>query len=466
MKIVMFSINPIFPEKVTGGASKHLYHIASHLGKLGHTVEILCSQPQDKLLPFDWSENVRVLPNLPFDIPFPQPYNISGPDLALILQRLSDALIDADRFYIHDGEFLIPDVYQSIPTVVSFRDNIYPESVLGSFIGKADEVICVSEYSASVIKSTAGQFFPGLIERIHQVNNGIDFNQFKPIDPSHLANKLGINLKEDRVLLHPHRPEPGKGLPETIMVVDRLVHQRGWKNIKVLIPEWIDMMLSGCDSDFYNEMMRLMQDLGLQDHFQFIPWLPIERMPELYSLGEVTLCLGNIVEAFGNVAYESMACGTPSIVAHVGVHRTMMPDDLIVKVPFGDITCAVEKTISILDGQGEVSQEALNFLQSKMSIERQVEDYAEIIFTCQKRDRLRFSPPNVREDQEFEVAPWCYFDGNRLYHDFHGLFESAAQLAELFSGRQSISRLEAKKAGITDDAWEKWIDRTWIVPRV
>ncbi len=35
MKIVLFSINPLYPDKVTGGASKHLYHIARHLGELG-----------------------------------------------------------------------------------------------------------------------------------------------------------------------------------------------------------------------------------------------------------------------------------------------------------------------------------------------------------------------------------------------------------------------------------------------
>ncbi len=44
MKIVMFSINPLYPDKVTGGASKHLYHIARHLGELGHQVEIVCAQ--------------------------------------------------------------------------------------------------------------------------------------------------------------------------------------------------------------------------------------------------------------------------------------------------------------------------------------------------------------------------------------------------------------------------------------
>ncbi len=464
MKIVMFSINPIFPDKVTGGASKHLYHIARHLGGLGHKVEILCAIPQKESSPFIWSENVQVFPDLPFNIPFPQPYNISGPDLAFILHRLSEALKDADRFYIHDGEFLIPDVYQSIPTVASFRDNIYPESVMGTFIGKADDVICVSEFSAAVIESTAGQLFPDLKNRIHQVNNGIDFDQFKPVDPKHLTNKLGIDMEEEKVLLHPHRPEAGKGLPETIMVVDRLVHQHGLSNIKVLIPEWIDSMISAGDSKFYNAMMHLMQDLEVQDHFQFIPWLPIERMPELYSLGEVTLCLGNIVEAFGNVAYESMACGTPSIVARVGVHRTMMPDDLMSKVNFGDIESAVEEILYILKGHNIVSEKALDYLQEKMDINYQVRAYADIILSCQKRDRLRFAQPIRSDDQAYKLAPWCFLDGDRLYHDFRDSYENAAQLAELLSDMDSISRQTSKEVGVSDETWQKWIDHAWIVP--
>jgi glycosyltransferase involved in cell wall biosynthesis len=464
MKIVMFSINPIFPDKVTGGASKHLYHIARHLGGLGHNVEILCAKPQKELSPFTWAKNVTVFPDLPFNIPFPQPYNISGPDLSLIIHRLSDALKGADRFYIHDGEFLIPDVYQSIPTIVSFRDNIYPESVMGTFIGKADDVICVSDYSKNVIQFTAGLFFPDLINRLHQVNNGIDFYHFKPVDPKPLAHELGIDLDEETVLLHPHRPEPGKGLPETIMVVDRLVHQHSLSNIRVLIPEWIDSMLSAGDSDFYVEMMHLIQDLGVQDNFQFIPWLPIRRMPALYSLGAVTLCLGSIVEAFGNVAYESMACGTPSIVARVSVHRTMMSDDLIAKVNFGDIEGAVEKIISILTAQDKVRQKALEYLQDGMDINHQVQAYADIILSCQKRDKLQFERLITSDDQVYKLAPWCYIDGDRIYHDFHGVFENAMKLAELLSIKESISKLEAEQAGVAEGTWQDWLDRTWIVP--
>ena len=472
MKIVIFSINPIFPDMVTGGASKHLYHIARHLGSKGHHLEILCAKPEGNVLsdaggePFLLSENVTVFPVLPFHLPFPQPYAVSGADLALIVERISMALKDADRFYIHDGELLIPDLYEDIPTTISFRDNIYPESVLGSFVGKPDAVICVSDYSADVIKHTAGRFFPGLKERIHQVNNGIDFNVFSPVDATSLAKQLGVNPTEEVILLHPHRPEMGKGLPETIQVVNRLVHNHGRTNIKVLVPEWIGSMVSSGDSDFYHSMMHLMKDLEVQDHFQFIPWLSMEQMPMLYSLGRVTLCLGNIVEAFGNVAYESLACGTPSIVARVGVHRTMLPDELIRKVHYGDIDSTVAHVMDIIDSDGSVEEGVLSFLKNKMDFEQQVAAYAKIIVECENRDEIIFDFSEIDSDQKFILAPWCYLDDGRIYHDFHGKFKHAGQLADLLKKSKTLSCSDAVYAGVSLEVWEAWIESTWIVPLV
>lgn len=466
MKIIMFSVNPIFPDLITGGASKHLYHVSRHLGEQGHNVEILCAQPEENLSQFTWAENVVVSPDLPFHLPFPQPYAVSGADLALIVTRLSEALQSADRFYIHDGEFLIPDVYGSLPTITSFRDNIYPESVLGSFISKADDLICVSGFSAAVIEQTAGRFYPELKARLHLVNNGIDLAVFSPVDATGLAHEIGVDPEEDIVLLHPHRPEPGKGLPETIQVVDRLVHQHELTNIKVIVPEWIGEMVSARDSVFYNEMIRFMRDLGVREHFKFIPWMPVQRMPELYSLGEVTLCLGNIVEAFGNVAYESLACGTPSIVAQVGVHRTLMPEALIDKVHFGDIDSAVDRILAILGGRESSHEDVLAFLRANLDFERQVNAYAEIITKCEKREMLQFSHPQFGPKQSFSLAPWCYFDGDRIYHDFKGVFTPARQLADLFRKSASISPFDASEAGISRETWGSWVDRTWIVPFV
>ena len=464
MKIAMFSINPVFPNKVTGGASKHLYHIAQHLGKQGHDVEILCARPEGSSSPFKWAENVSVSPVLPFDIPFPQPYAISGAELSLIVDLLISALRDADRFYIHDGEWLVPDIYEGIPTVTSFRDNVYPESVLGTFIGKADDVICVSPFSADVIKHTAGRFFPDLANRMHQINNGIDFDLFKEVDVSALSGELGVDPEQEIILLHPHRPEPGKGLPQTIQVVDRLVHQYGLEQVRVLVPEWIGSMVSSGDSAFYNEMMRFMNDLGVSEHFVFVPWMPISRMPELYSLGDATLCLGNIVEAFGNVAYESLACGTPSIVARVGVHRTMLPDDMIAKVHYGDVQSAVDRVLDIIEGKSQVDTKVKEFLHSTMDFDKQVNAYADIITNCKKRERLQFRAPEYSPAKPYALAPWCYFDDERIYHDFRGEFTQAEQLAELLSQTETISKGDADTAGIPEKRWEMWVQSGWIVP--
>jgi glycosyltransferase involved in cell wall biosynthesis len=463
MKIAVFSINPIYPKIVTGGASKHLYHITRQLGARGHSIEIYCAQTEESKEPFTWSKNVLVCPNLPFDLPFPQPYALSGPDLALITERLSMGVNNADRFYIHDGEWLIPDIYTDIPTITSFRDNIYPESVLGTFITKADEVICVSPYSAAVIKNTAGRFFPALNQRIHQVNNGIDFSQFRHRDSTALAREFGLDLDRDEILLHPHRPERGKGLFETVHIANKLVHQHGLSNLKVLVPAWVEEMVSEEEKAFYSEILTLMQDLDVEENFIFFPWLPNDRMPELYSLADVTLCMGTIVEAFGNVAYESLACGTPSIVANVGVHRTMMPDDLITKVHPGDIESAVQCALEIFDQDVFVSKEATDFIHSHMDFRQQIDDYVRIIENCSKRERIQFGEKSNTDQQNFTLAPWCYFNGTRIYHDFHSKFEEEPDLCELANDHEVITYDLAIESGVSQSTWESWIARSFIV---
>jgi glycosyltransferase involved in cell wall biosynthesis len=464
MKIVVFSINPIFPDVITGGASKHLFHISRELGQQGHAVEILCAQSKSESTDFEWAENVHVESSLPFHLPFPQPYAVSGADLGLIIERVSQALQGADRFYIHDGEFLMPDVYVHIPTVTSFRDNIYPESVLGSFIGKADEVICISKFSAAVIRSTAGRFYPGLDERIHLVNNGIDFEMFKPVAVDALAERLGVDPRADIILLHPHRPEAGKGLPETIQVVDRLVHRHGLAQVKVLIPEWIDSMVSSEDASFYQQMTDLMNGLDVREHFIFIPWLAQEQMPALYSLGQVTLCLGNFVETFGNVAYESLACGTPSIVARVGVHRTLLTDELIAKVNFGDVEGAVACVLDILAESQPVQSAVFAYLHEHLDYHHQISTYAEVITRCEKREPLIFSYRELLPGQQYSLAPWCDIAGERIYHDFHGVYVHEPDLIGLLQAGPTFSRVVAANQHIPDQRWEEWLARTLIVP--
>lgn len=146
--------------------------------------------------------------------------------LAEIIQTVGDRLATADRFYMHDGELLVPFLYRDVPTVISLRDNVYPETILGSFLFCADTLIAISEYSRQVCLHTVGRFLPELSKRAITISNGIDFGQFCPGPPGDAIRALvGIDPRRHFVVLQPHRPEPTKGLTETIAVADALVHQ-------------------------------------------------------------------------------------------------------------------------------------------------------------------------------------------------------------------------------------------------
>jgi hypothetical protein len=120
---------------------------------------------------------------------------------------------------MHDGEMLLPFLYQRVPTVSSFRDNYYPESILGTFLTQADAIIAVSDFSAEVIKASAGRVFPELKKRIHTVPNGIATQLYHAVDPTPVFHRYALDPSVHQIILHPHRPEAGKGLMQTIFVV-------------------------------------------------------------------------------------------------------------------------------------------------------------------------------------------------------------------------------------------------------
>ena len=257
MKIVCFSINPIFANQVTGGASKHFMNICQYLEQQGHEVVVLCAQADTNHKSFTFGNNIHVKPELPFHLPFPQPYQLPPGDLALICELIAEELNTADRFYMHDGELLLPFLYNDVPTVSSFRDNHYPESILGSFLTQADAVIAVSDFSAEVIKASAGRVLPELKKRIHTVLNGIDTQIYHAVDPTPVFQRYALDPAVSQIILHPHRPEAGKGLIQTILVVEKLVKIYGFTHLRVLVPQWLGEMNGQSESEFHTQISEI-----------------------------------------------------------------------------------------------------------------------------------------------------------------------------------------------------------------
>jgi glycosyltransferase involved in cell wall biosynthesis len=450
MRIVMFSINPLFPGHVMGGAPKHLQNIALHLGALGHDVTILSTRTEGAEQPFPWGERVQVLPVLRFKQPFPQPYAVPAYDLAAILQEAGDHLCHADRFYMHDGEFLFPYAYRHVPTVVSLRDNVYPETLLGSFLFRGDRLVLISEYSRQYFLHTAGRFFPGLADRIEVIHNGLDWEKFKPVKPRRILDIIPVDLARGPIVLHPHRPEETKGIHETIAVIDLLVRKYDFAGLTALVPRWLDVQSTPELRAFYESIEHEIARRDLSDHFLFHEWVPQELMPEYYSLGAVTLSLGSFVESFGNAVYESLGCGTPSVVARISTHRELLPESLIDRADYGDIETTAALAARIIRYQERTSPETLGYLRENYSIQRQLDAYAGVILNARRLDDLEYRHTPLDDSTRFRLAPWCYRSERGFYHDFLARYFPLDGFSELLQeGTADFSFNDAARLGLT-----------------
>ncbi len=418
MNILIFSMTPLFPSHAMGGAQKQLKLIAVYLAEQGHNVTIVCTRRQDTMQPFQWHERAQVLPIFRFKQPYPEPYATPAYNIAAAIQDVGEMLLQNDVFYIHDGGLIFPYVYQDIPTVISLRSVVYSETLQAGFLFQGDSLILISEHERRFYVDTAGRFSPDYAKRITLIPNGFDWSQYQPRTPQRVRSIIDVDRAQYPVVLHPHRPEPDKGLQQTIDVVDLLVHKYGITNVKTLVPRWIDTAIASHIREFYENFEAQLDARGIRDNFIFHDWIPEDLMPEYYNLGTLTLCLGSFVETFGNVPYESLGCGSPAVVARVGPHRDNLPDVLVDKVDFDDAESAAAHAANIIHQQRRTSVDTIEFLHTHFSIDRMMQAYAETITNVKKHGGLKYHLQPIDDSTVFKLAHWCYLSPRGVYHDF------------------------------------------------
>ncbi len=467
MKIVMFSMTPLFPDQAMGGAQKQLKRIALHLARLGHEVTVLATRRKDTNTAFEWGEGVQVVPIFRFKQPYPEPYATPIYNISSAIQDLGDYLHNADRFYLHDGGFMFPYVYRDVPTVVSYRSVIFSETLQSAYLFRGDYLVLISEHQAACFQNTVGRFFPDYRDRLRLIHNGFDWNFFKPTPPEGILKHIpGLNPDDDLVL-YPHRPEAPKGIQGTIDLVHRLVHRHGMTRVKALVPMWIDVKLAPDVWAFYDDLQRQLEKRGIKDNFIFHDWVPEDLMAEYYSLGRVTLCLGSYVETFGNVAYESLGCGTPAIVARVGPNRDLLPGGMVDQVDFGDIEAAAEIARGIIAQKRRTPPATLDYLHEGFSLDRMVDAYADAILNAECREDLKYQYVPMDDTTTFVLAPWCYISSRGIYHDFLAAYRTSQTLMALVKEyRGGFTFADAKALGVEQDEVTNWYRDGYLVPRL
>ena len=461
--IAVFSMTPLFPEFAMGGGQVQLKKIALHLGELGHRLTILSTQREGSMTPFKWHENVEIRPVLRFKQPYPEPYFTPLYHIANAMRYVGDAIADADIHYSHDGGLIFPHVYQDIPTVISLRSIIYPETLQCAYLFQGDEWILPSAHSRASYEAVAAQFAPAVSERMHAIHNGFDWDVYTYTEPDAIFDVIPADIARHPVLLFPHRPEVHKGIYEVIQVAEKLVRNYGWRDLRVLVPRWLDADSDPGNRAYYDKLQRTIGEAGLNEVFVFHEWIRESLIAEYYSLADVTMCIGNCVETFGNTPFESLGCGTLPIVSRVATYRDLLPDAHIDRADFGDIDGSAALAHAILSERRRTSATTLRYLKSEFSLDAMVTGYTDVILNTKKKKPLSYRVPRLTEETLYRLSPWCYISASRgIFHDFRSDYRMDPELIRLSREQPAGFRGGSVEAG----RLRAWLDDGYIVPLI
>lgn len=307
-----------YPPNVYGGAGVHVDYLSRELARLME-VEVRCFGDQDVA-----TESLRVRGFAVDTSGFTAPKALHSPLGAV--QRCTDfntTAIDADLVHLHTWYShwagILAKLNYGIPMVLTVHslEPLRPwkrEQLGGGYdftcwlektaIEMADAVVAVSQETKRDIQ----RYFNVPDERIHIIYNGIDLDEYQPVQTTEALVRYGIDPEVPFVLF-----------------VGRITRQKGIVHlvnaIQHMAPGFQIVLCAGApDTPAIAEEMKSAVDAAKAKRPGVI-W--IEEMVrkstvyELYSHAAV-FCCPSIYEPFGIINLEAMACETAVVASAVG----------------------------------------------------------------------------------------------------------------------------------------------------
>jgi glycosyltransferase involved in cell wall biosynthesis len=442
MKTLVLMLQSIRLTSNHGGSSKIVKDVCADLAQHEHDVTLLCSAADDNHQAFDLVSGVRVRPELPFRQSWQDTWLVPPADLARIITTTARHAVEAERMLIFDSHFLYPDIFPiDLPVVWSLRDFVYAQALQGSMAFRRDLLIAPSDYVRESYCDAVGAWLPGVRSRVITVRNGVDLERFSPRDSSTMRQRLGV--QNAPLLLLAHRPEEAKGFGMALEICRRLATGE-FPDIRLLIPRGTDTTIMPEVREFYDRLELRIADLGIGHNVIFLEWVSPEEMPAAYAAADITLCLGDIVEASSNVALESIACGTPVVASDVACFHEF--PDAIQKVPVHDVDAAENAVLDILRSSKPFDVHAAHEeLGRCYSYSGMLNGFRHAIETTSALSPLL---PKLARGTTAKVPEWISSQNNSLYDEYRKTQLADPILLEIWSrNRHSPFDVPASAAG-------------------
>jgi glycosyltransferase involved in cell wall biosynthesis len=374
------------------GAGTGIYvdTLAKSLLQKDRQVRVLCSDhyPPDKPYPveavlFSNGDNKKF--DLDFDIPVFASHSLSkGQKFGDLSKTQRQAYFRAFRAKIETGlsEF-VPDIVHvhhgwaiasileefDVPYIItlhgteyyafkSYKD--YQETVLRGLHG-AELIVALTEDERSQAIDAYG-LDP---QKIIVIKSGTDTDMFKPLDVDResLLKSYSIEAVDRPVVFFGGRLTDQKGV-DTLLRAASIYSKTDDKPIT---------LIAG-DGNLRNDLEQLAEELKL-DTVYFLGAQSHEQMIKLFNVADVA-AMPSILEAFGLVALEALACGTPVIAGNVGGFSKIVNEQVGYLMKPGDSDTLAEKiTAFIRDGFKEkVRDKAAAYIRQNFSWDKTVEN--------------------------------------------------------------------------------------------
>ncbi len=392
-----------------GGQGIYTRHLTKALVDLGHSVHVISGQPYPVL---DERIGLTKLPSLDifndqYPGRFPAYWEIKSlPDVLEVMQfstgtfpeplafsyrayrELKDRVSEFDL--VHDNQCLgygILAVDKILPTLVTLHHPITVDRRLeveaapnfrkrlsvsrwysfvkmqGRVAQRMPRIVVVSENSIDDIHTDMGVDR----ERMRLVHVGVDPDLFKPMpEVTRIPGRLITTASADVEL---------KGLK---FLLEAMAKLRAERDVSLTV---VGRAKEGGPS------AKLIEQLGLADHVQFITGVPDERIVELYAESEMAV-VPSLYEGFSLPAVEAMASATPLVATTGGAlpEVTGVDGETVLRCEPGDVDSLVVALRRGLDDPelreriGNAGRERVARLYTwRQTAQRTVEQYREVL---------------------------------------------------------------------------------------
>lgn len=356
MRVVLLSWE--YPPRIVGGLGRHVYHLATSLAKQGVKVHVV-TKDYPGAAEYEESEGVHIyrVVNYPPDItqedwvPWTLQFNVALLEkaVALVNDLKNVNVIHAHDWLVAHAAASLKHAYR-IPLVATIHATEYgrhqghlpgPMNKLIHQIEwwltfESSRTICCSQYMMEQITD----IFQLPLDKVEIIPNGIDFECFK--------KDVSVDLYRKKYL------KPGEKL---VFFVGRLVYEKGVQTVLEAMPIILNkvpnvkFVVAG-SGPHLNQLKSLVTEFGLDDKVRFAGHVDTDDLCAFYSIADLTV-VPSLYEPFGMVVLESMAMGTPTIVADTGgLSEIVVHEETGLKFEPGNSRSLADAMLRILTDDG------------------------------------------------------------------------------------------------------------------